>query len=155
MNEKAEANKTLVRTFVDVVKNQRKLDRLGEFFAADYKEHNETVASFGGGVVGYQKFLGHLFERYPDDKITIDLLTADGDLVSYRATETGTNKGTFLNIPPTGKRATWTEIQFFRIALHDKDMGIVTAAAREAGVVIPLGAVAAQPRQRRCDRRRW
>jgi 2-hydroxy-3-oxopropionate reductase len=32
----------------------------------------------------------------------------------------------------------------FRIALHDKDMGIVTAAAREAGVVIPLGAMAAQ-----------
>ena len=32
----------------------------------------------------------------------------------------------------------------FRIALHNKDMGIVTAAAREAGVVIPLGAVVAQ-----------
>jgi 2-hydroxy-3-oxopropionate reductase len=32
----------------------------------------------------------------------------------------------------------------FRVALHDKDLGIVTAAAREAGVVIPLGAVAAQ-----------
>jgi 2-hydroxy-3-oxopropionate reductase len=32
----------------------------------------------------------------------------------------------------------------FRIELHDKDMGIVTAAARQAGVVIPLGAVAAQ-----------
>jgi 2-hydroxy-3-oxopropionate reductase len=32
----------------------------------------------------------------------------------------------------------------FRIALHDKDLGIVTAAAREAGVVIPLGSTAAQ-----------
>ncbi|HEY2044291.1 MAG TPA: 2-hydroxy-3-oxopropionate reductase [Jatrophihabitans sp.] len=32
----------------------------------------------------------------------------------------------------------------FRIELHDKDMGIVTAAAREAGVAIPLGAVVAQ-----------
>jgi 2-hydroxy-3-oxopropionate reductase len=32
----------------------------------------------------------------------------------------------------------------FRVALHDKDLGIVTAAARDAGVVIPLGAVAAQ-----------
>lgn len=32
----------------------------------------------------------------------------------------------------------------FRIALHDKDMGIVTEAAREAGVVIPLGALVAQ-----------
>jgi 2-hydroxy-3-oxopropionate reductase len=32
----------------------------------------------------------------------------------------------------------------FRIELHDKDLGIVTSAAREAGVVIPLGAVVAQ-----------
>jgi 2-hydroxy-3-oxopropionate reductase len=32
----------------------------------------------------------------------------------------------------------------FRIDLHHKDMGIVTAAAREAGVVIPLGAAVAQ-----------
>ena len=32
----------------------------------------------------------------------------------------------------------------FRIALHHKDLGIVTAAAREAGVAVPLGAVVAQ-----------
>jgi 2-hydroxy-3-oxopropionate reductase len=32
----------------------------------------------------------------------------------------------------------------FRIDLHHKDMGIVTAAAREKGVVIPVGAVVAQ-----------
>lgn len=32
----------------------------------------------------------------------------------------------------------------FRVDLHHKDMGIVTAAAREAGVAIPLGAHAAQ-----------
>lgn len=32
----------------------------------------------------------------------------------------------------------------FRLALHHKDMGIVTAAAREAGVAIPLGSAVAQ-----------
>ncbi|GAA4400158.1 2-hydroxy-3-oxopropionate reductase [Tsukamurella soli] len=32
----------------------------------------------------------------------------------------------------------------FRIALHHKDLGIVTAAAREAGVVTPLGGLVAQ-----------
>jgi 2-hydroxy-3-oxopropionate reductase len=32
----------------------------------------------------------------------------------------------------------------FRIELHHKDLGIVTSAAREAGVVIPVGAVVAQ-----------
>jgi 2-hydroxy-3-oxopropionate reductase len=45
------------------------------------------------------------------------------------------------------KKANMLERKFdpgFRIDLHHKDMGIVTSAAREAGVVIPLGAVAAQ-----------
>lgn len=32
----------------------------------------------------------------------------------------------------------------FRIELHHKDLGIVTAAAREAGVVVPLGGLVAQ-----------
>ncbi|MGH8960133.1 MAG: 2-hydroxy-3-oxopropionate reductase [Jatrophihabitantaceae bacterium] len=32
----------------------------------------------------------------------------------------------------------------FRIELHDKDLGILTAAARDAGVVIPLGSAVAQ-----------
>ncbi len=32
----------------------------------------------------------------------------------------------------------------FRIELHHKDMGILTSAAREAGVVVPLGALVAQ-----------
>ena len=32
----------------------------------------------------------------------------------------------------------------FRIELHHKDFGIITAAAREAGVVIPLGSLVAQ-----------
>lgn len=32
----------------------------------------------------------------------------------------------------------------FRIELHHKDLGIVTAASREAGVVIPLGSLVAQ-----------
>jgi 2-hydroxy-3-oxopropionate reductase len=32
----------------------------------------------------------------------------------------------------------------FRIALHHKDLGIVTAAAREAGIVVPVGGLVAQ-----------
>jgi 2-hydroxy-3-oxopropionate reductase len=32
----------------------------------------------------------------------------------------------------------------FRVDLHHKDLGIVTAAAREAGVAIPVGSLVAQ-----------
>lgn len=115
MDPKLEANKTLVRRFVQEVKNGRKLDKLGEFFAADYKEHNTTVAAFGGGVAGYQAFLGHLFSGFPDDQVEIEILVAEGDTVSYRATESGTHRGEFLKIPATGKKATWTELQSMRI----------------------------------------
>lgn len=111
-----DSSKQLVRDFVEIVKNKRKLDKLGDFFAPEYVEHNPVVASFGKGIVGYQAFLGHLFAAFPDDTVAIDQLVSDGEWVSYRATESGTHEGTFLNIPATHKRATWTEIQFFRIA---------------------------------------
>jgi len=114
--DSAKQNEQLVRDFVAIVKNERKLERMGDYFAADYVEHNETVSSFGKGIAGYQAFLGHLFAAYPDDKVTIEQLVASSDWVSYRASESGTHKGTFLNIPATGKHARWTEIQFFRIA---------------------------------------
>ena len=45
------------------------------------------------------------------------------------------------------KRTNMAEHDFtpgFRIDLHHKDLGIVTSAAREAGVVVPLGALVAQ-----------
>ncbi len=37
-----------------------------------------------------------------------------------------------------------TFVPGFRIDLHHKDMGIVTSAAREAGVILPVGAIVAQ-----------
>ncbi len=45
------------------------------------------------------------------------------------------------------KRGNMTAHDFtpgFRIALHHKDLGIVTSAAREAGVVVPLGSLVAE-----------
>lgn len=114
--DQAKQNEKLVRDFVAIVKNERRLERMPDFFAPDYIEHNEVVASFGKSIAGYQAFLGHLFAAYPDDKVTIEQLVATADSVAYRASESGTHKGTFLDIPATNKHATWTEIQFFKIA---------------------------------------
>ena len=141
--DNSKQNEQLVRTFVNVVKNERKLERLGEFFEADYLEHNEPVASFGKGIAGYQAFLGHLFTGFPDDRLTIEMVVANGDMVAYRASETGTHKGTFLNIPPTEKKATWTEIQFFRIANgkvveHWVDVDIFSWFT-QLGIIPPMG----------------
>jgi 2-hydroxy-3-oxopropionate reductase len=50
---------------------------------------------------------------------------------------------TVLNRKAAGMRAR-SFAPGFRVDLHHKDLGIVTAAAREAGVAIPLGATVAQ-----------
>ena len=115
MDQQADNNKAMIRRFVEEVKNQRHLERLGEIFRSDYHEHNTTVASFGAGIDGYKNFLNHLFTAFPEDTVTIDEIVAEGDMVVYRGTETGTHKAEFLRIPATGKSATWTEIQFFKI----------------------------------------
>lgn len=128
-NNQQEINKAVVLRFVEEVKNQRKYDKMDEFFEPNYVEQNTTVASFGQGTNGYKKFLNQLFSAYPDDFLTIEFIMAEGDRVVYRAHETGTNTGEFLGIPATGKKATWTEIQFFRfengkIAEHWVDVDI-------------------------------
>lgn len=139
----AEDNKALVRKFVETVKNGRKLDRMGDYFASDYVEHNQTVASFGKGVAGYQTFLGHLFQAFPDDTVKIDQIVADAEWVSYRATESGTHQDAFLGIPATKKRATWTEIQFFRFANgkvveHWVDVDLFSWFT-QLGIIPPMG----------------
>jgi steroid delta-isomerase-like uncharacterized protein len=138
-----EESKALVREFVQTVKNERNLDRLGNFFAADYTEHNAGVASFGKGVAGYQAFLGHLFAAFPDDEVTIDQLVSDGEWASYRATESGTHRDTFLGIPATQKHATWTELQFFRFANgkvveHWVDVDLFSWFT-QLGIIPPMG----------------
>jgi len=136
-------NRQLVTTFVASVKNERQLDRLGEFFADNYVEHNETVASFGTGIAGYRAFLGHLYEAFPDSTLRIEQIVVCPDLVAYRATESGTHRGTFLGIPATGKHATWTEVQFFRIAKgkiieHWVEVDVF-GWFQQLGIIPPLG----------------
>ena len=143
MNQQSDTNKAMIRRFVEEVKNKRHLDQLGDIFRSDYKEHNATVSSFGPGVAGYKNFLNHLFTAFPEDTVTIDEIVAEGDMVVYRGTETGTHKAEFLRIPATGKSATWTEIQFFKIQEgkvieHWVDVDIFSWF-QQLGIIPPMG----------------
>jgi steroid delta-isomerase-like uncharacterized protein len=143
MNQTADTNKAMIRRFVEDVKNKRHFEQIGEIFRSDYQEHNSTVASFGPGTEGYVRFLTHLFTAFPDDAVSIGEIVAEGDRVAYRGTESGTHTAEFLGIPATGKSATWTEIQFFRIqdgkvAEHWVDVDLFSWFT-QLGVIPPMG----------------
>jgi predicted ester cyclase len=53
---------------------------------------------------------------FPDLRYNLDLLVAMDDLVVERYTASGTQDGPFQDLPATGRKATWTGINIFRIA---------------------------------------
>ena len=52
---------------------------------------------------------------FPDLRYTYDLLLVRGDYVVQRYTAMGTHEGPLGQIAPSGRRATWTGINIFRI----------------------------------------
>jgi C-1 hydroxylase len=93
-------NKVLVRRMIDAW-NKGDLAGMTTFWAPGMVHHSrgdtlaaEQVASAMGGVM----------EAFPDLKMTIEEMVAEGDKVASLLTLTGTHSGEFLGIPPTGKK---------------------------------------------------
>ncbi|MDT5235794.1 MAG: hypothetical protein QOF47_1781 [Mycobacterium sp.] len=57
-----------------------------------------------------------LLRVYPDIHLTVDDVIAEGDKVVARNTVTGTHRGEFMGVGPTGKSVTYNEIFIFRFA---------------------------------------
>ncbi len=57
-----------------------------------------------------------LFRVYPDIHLTVEDVIAEGDKVVARNTVTGTHRGEFMGVGPTGKSVTYNEIFIFRFA---------------------------------------
>ena len=55
-------------------------------------------------------------KAFPDLNVVVDLIVAEGDLVSVRWTARGTNTGSGNGIPATGRKVQTTGITMFRFA---------------------------------------
>jgi steroid delta-isomerase-like uncharacterized protein len=102
-------NATLVRSLYDGW-NARDFDALADLMAPD-----GTITFMGSGEVltgpeGSRTYNQMWANGFPDGRVTIDTLIADGDRVVVEFTGRGTHTGTFVTsmgeIPPTGKSVT-------------------------------------------------
>lgn len=108
-----EENKAIVRCLFDAA-NTGNLAVLDNIMATDYVD-NDALPGQPQGLKGYKQIFAYILNAFPDCKLTIDDMIAEGDKVVVRSTMRGTHKGEYLGIAPTGKEITATAINIYRI----------------------------------------
>ena len=105
-----EENKAIIRSLYEAY-NKQNLALFDELYAPNYV--NPTLQQ--QGLEGAKQFATMLFKGFPDWHETIEDITAEGDKVWFRVKETGTHKGEYRGLAPTGKKITFTLVDIFRI----------------------------------------
>jgi len=109
----AEANKAIVRRYLEAVWNERDLSLVEEVVAPTMVQH---IAGVTPGRAGVKQFFGMIGAAFPDARMTIEDVIAEGDRVAWRFTIHATHTGPFRGIPATGKAVTITGMNIARMA---------------------------------------
>ncbi len=85
------------------------------------KSLSENMSSCGAraispGPASVKQEVTTFREGFPDVRITIEQIIAEGDSVAFRFVLRGTHLGTFAGFPPTGKENVLTGADFIRIS---------------------------------------
>ena len=101
----ADDNKTVIRTFIEDVINQGRLERTDDLVIEDFVEL-DPLPGQAQGRDGLKEVIRQMRGAFPDIHWTVDEMLAEGDKVFTRFTWSGTHEGAFLGIPATGRRIT-------------------------------------------------
>lgn len=110
-----EANKDLVRRFTEAL-NTADWDALDELVTEDFSRHSQATA--GPEANSREEFIQlqeSFLVTFPDQRVTIQKLIAEGDEVAVLATYSGTQTGPMGEYPATGRSVESTFLAFFRI----------------------------------------
>jgi steroid delta-isomerase-like uncharacterized protein len=117
---RAEAHKTLVRRYIAAVWHQGQPESLEELLAPTFVQHLSHTAADGGheiqGPDGARREVAAWRSAFPDLHFTLEDLLVEGDRVVARWTCSGTHRGMFRELAPTGKRVTFTGMTLYRLA---------------------------------------
>lgn len=131
-----EENKTNSRRLLEGI-NQGDLTAIDELCTPNHVSHNPPTTTHGSEE--YKQSYAMLLTAFPDLHFTIEDQLAEGDKVATRLTVSGTHKGEFMGIPPTGKRVTatgmsishWVDGKSDEVWIHMDSLGLL----QQLGVV--------------------
>lgn len=114
----AQANKAMVRDFMERAFNQGDLSAVDERLGSSAVDHQEPLgANFRAHL---KQVITGLRRAFPDLRFELHDVLAEGDIVAFRSTMTGTHLGPFQlgpspEVPPTGRPVKVAHMHFLRV----------------------------------------
>jgi steroid delta-isomerase-like uncharacterized protein len=107
-----ETNKALTRQFMERAFNEGNLAIVDEALAQDGIDHQEPLGT--NFATHLKAVITMLRTAFPDLHFEIHAMLAEGELVAFRSTMTGTHRGPFQGLLPTGKQISVAHMHFVR-----------------------------------------
>ena len=110
----SEENKAIVRRLVEEFQNGHRPEVAEELIADDFVDRSAGPGEAGTKEEGIQYFQ-YMWQALPDFSVQIKDQVAEGDKVATLKTFSGTHKGEWMGMPPTGKRVAFDVFDMLRI----------------------------------------
>ena len=135
-----QSNKALMRRFYAQVANKGRLELIDLLVAPNFVEH-ETFPGLDPGREGVHQFFAMMRSAFPDLHFAVDDLIAEGTKVAARLTITGTHRGEFAGIKPTGNKISVRTLDVIRFrngkAIEHWGVTDELTMMRQLGVIPP------------------
>lgn len=130
--------KALGKRFNDEVMTQGKVEVIDELVTDDFVEH-QAMPGMPPGKEGVKAFVKVFRDAFPDLKVETVSTAVDGDELWMHSIMTGTHKGEFGGIAPTGK--TVTVEMFDRVRIDGNKAAEHWGVSNDLAMMTQLGVV--------------
>lgn len=104
VDDQAAKNKAVVMQTIDVL-NNHEYEKLDQFYAPDFKRYCQaTPEAVVESLDDFKALLAEWNKQFPDNYSELHMIAAEGDLVAFYITYSGTQEGQMGPFPPTGKK---------------------------------------------------
>ena len=140
MGSAEEQNKRVVRQYIEAF-NRQDTERLGQLVSSTNQSFQFSGMRSSMDRNRTKQFFAVFWGAFPDISAKIEEIVAEGDKVAIRVINTGTHKGEFQGIPPTGKKVSFGGRDF--LTLRDGKIVEQRAGVDMMELMQQLGAIPA------------
>ena len=115
ISKQLEANKAICQRFFQELHNNQNLEIIDALVDHDVISHDPFPGQ-AAGANGLKNTMRMFREAFPDLHVEILDMLAEGDRVMSRLRVSGTHRGAFLDMSPTGNAVTYDEVIILRLA---------------------------------------